>query len=117
MPAVRSDLSIEAGSYETWYWTITDPATGALINLTLAGYLVTGAVKTKVDGGTQLLALPDATVWRRTVTGRIYFQPNSTLTATWPAMNAYYQAELTHPSGQTVRFTQGRFVVSPEFNP
>lgn len=117
MPAVHADLLVEAGSYETWYWTITDPVTGFLVNLTLPGYLVAGAVKTKVDGGTQLLSLPDATVWRRTVDGRIYFQPGSTLTAAWPAMNAYYQAELTHPSGQTVRFTQGRFIVSPEFVP
>jgi hypothetical protein len=116
MPAVRTDLLVEAGSYETWYWTISDPLTGALLDLTQAGYAVTGAVFARPEGtGTALLALPDSTVWRRTTSGRIYFQPSSATSSTWPTLNGYYQAELTHPSGQTVRFTEGRFTVSPEF--
>lgn len=112
MPAVRGPILVEAGSFEPQYWTVTDPVTGTPIDLTASGFVVTGRVATKPDGtGVALLLLPDS-LWRRTTSGRVYFQPGSAVTAAWtPAMSGFYQAELTHPSGQTVRFAEGRFIV------
>lgn len=115
MPAVRSDLRVQAGSYEPIYWDITDPDTGVPVDLTQAGYSVAAVVASRPDGTGQVLAeLDDATVWRRTDTGRIYFEPSSALSSMWTFERGYYQAELSHPSGETVRFSEGRFTVDPE---
>lgn len=115
MPAVIAPINIEAGSYEPRYWLVTDPVTLQPINLTVTGFVVTGEVQTRSNGsGAVVLALPDA-LWRRTTDGRIYFQPDSATTAAWPSVSAYYQAEISHPSGETVRFSEGPFTVDTEF--
>ncbi len=112
MPAVRADILVQGGSYEPLYWTITDPVTAVPIDLTAPGFLVTGAVATRLDGtGVKLLDLVDGEVWHRTANGRVYFQPSSAASKGWGIVHGYYQADLTHPSGQTVRIAEGRFAV------
>jgi hypothetical protein len=112
------DLFVKAGSFDPKVWVVTDPATGLPLDLTVSGYAVTGVVASHNDGtGTTLLELEDAEVWRRTSTGQIFFQPPSTVSTTWPAVSAYYQAELTHPSGEVVRFASGRYVIDTDLNP
>ena len=114
----NADLYIQAGSYEPVVWTITDPDTGLPLDLTASGYSVAGVVATRSDGtGTVLLELVDAEVWDRTSVGQIFFQPPSDVSTLWPSVSAYYQAELSHPSGQKVRFAQGRFVIDSDLNP
>jgi hypothetical protein len=114
MPAVKSALLVEAGSYEPIYWLITDPATGLPTDLTMSGFAAALTVNSSRDGGgTDLLVLTD-TSFRRTNTGRVYFQPSSTVSSGWTFRRGYYQVELTHPSGETVRISEGQFVVSAE---
>lgn len=114
MPAVRKDLTKEAGSYEPEYWSFTASTTGDPIDLTAPGYSVTGVVSTRSDGnGNTLLTLTDAD-FRRTDTGRVYFEPSSATTAAWTFRYAHYQFELRHPSGQDIRFAEGRLIVEPE---
>lgn len=114
MPAVRGPLRVEAGSYEPVYWLVTDPQTGDPIDLTAPGFEVTMVVEDRY--GTELLALDDADVFRRTADGRVYFEPSSTLTTTWSVINAAdYQIELAHPSEETVRIGYGPFSVDREF--
>lgn len=113
MPAIRRDLHIQAGSFERLYWVFTNPDTGDLIDLT-AGYLASGVVSAREDGhGTDYLTLTDDD-FRRTATGRVYYEPSSDETATWTFRFAHYQFELTHPAGEDVRFSEGRFLVDPE---
>lgn len=115
MPALRGTLRVEAGSFEPRYWTFTDPDTGDPLDLTQPGYEVTAAVASRPDGsGDILLDLPDASVWRRTATGRVYFEPSSVDSAAWTFRRGYLQAELSHPSGETVRFLEQSFYVDPE---
>lgn len=115
MPAVNAPIDVESGSYEPRYWLIADPITKQPLDLTVSGFLVTGAVQTRSNGtGAAVLALPDA-LWRRTAQGRIYFEPPSATSSAWPSVNAYYQAEISHPSGETVRFSEGPFNVDTEF--
>lgn len=114
MAALQWDITVEQGSYEPQYITITAPGTGTPIDLTATGYTVAGAVATRRDGtGTVLLNLPDSS-WRRTATGRIYFEPSSAVSAGWTFRSGWLQVELSHPSGQTVRVAQGLFSVAPE---
>ena len=111
------DLYVKAGSFDPVVWTFTDPGTGLPLDLTVSGYAVNGTVASHNDGtGTTLLELEDADVWRRTSTGQIFFQPPSAVSGEWPVVSAYYQAELTHPSGEDVRFASGRFVVDTDLN-
>ena len=113
MPPVRKDLTKYAGSFEPEYWAFTDPTTGNPIDLT-AGYTVSGTVSTRSDGyGTDLLALTHVN-FRRTATGRVYFEPSSATTAAWTFRHAHYQFELRNPAGQDMRFAEGRLIVSPE---
>lgn len=113
MPAVSKDIVIQAGSFEPEYWTFTDPTTGNVIDLT-AGYTVSGVVSTRSDGlGVDMLVLGDGQ-FRRTVTGRVYYEPTSATTAAWTFQFGHYQFELRHPNGQDIRFAQGRFIVDPE---
>jgi len=115
MPALRDALRVEAGSYEPRYWVFTDPATGVPLDLTQPGYEVTAVVADKSDGtGTVLLDLPDNSVWRRTADGRVYFEPHSATSSTWTFRRGYLQAEMSHPSGETVRFLEVPFSVDPE---
>jgi hypothetical protein len=114
VPAVRKDLTKEAGSFEPEYWVFTNRETGALIDLTAAGYSASGVVSTRGDGnGTTLLTLTDAD-FRRTAEGRIYYEPPSATTAAWTFRCAHYQFEVTHPIGEDVRFAEGRLIVEPE---
>ena len=118
MARKNADLYIRAGSYEPIVWVVTDPDTGDPLDLTGVGYSVAGVVASTNDGsGAVLIELADAEVWARTVDGEIFFQPPSALSTTWPSVTAYYQAELTHPSGQAVRFAEGRFVIDADLNP
>lgn len=112
------DLYVKAGSFDPVSWTITDPASGLPLDLTVSGFSVSGTVASHNDGtGVTLLELADADVWRRTSTGQIFFQPPSAMSTLWPAVSAYYQAELTHPSGEDVRFAEGRFIVDSDLTP
>lgn len=114
MPAIKAPLLIEAGSYEPQYWLFVDPDTGAPVDLTASGFTAALTVNSSQDGdGVDLLTLTDSS-FLRTNNGRVYFQPSSATTSTWTFGSGYYQAELSHPSGETVRFSEGRFVVSPE---
>ncbi len=115
MPAVRKDITIYAGSYEPIYWLITNPATGNPIDLTTAGYLVAGVVSMRSDGnGTTLLTLTDAD-FRRTTTGRVYYEPLSSTSAAWVFSCGHYQFKLINPvAGKDFRFGEGRFMVEPE---
>ena len=114
MPAVYAPLLVEAGSYEPVYWTITDPATGAPVDLTVTGFSVSGSVASLPDGtGTHLLDLPDS-LWVRGADGRLTFAPPSATTAAWPRTAGFYQATLTHPSGQAVRVAEGPFTIHPK---
>lgn len=116
--ARSDDLYVKAGSFDPQVWVVTDPASGLPLDLTVSGYAVTGVVASHNDGtGTVLLELVDDEVWRRTSSGQIFFQPPSATSAEWPAVSAYYQAELTHPSGQDVRFAEGRFVIDTDLRP
>ena len=113
MTAIRTAIRIEAGSYEPMYWTFTDPDTGEPLDLT-AGYTAGGVVSARSSpGGTHLLTLVD-TDFRRTAEGRLYFEPTSVESAGWTFKTGYAQLELTHPSGETVRFHDSRLSVSPE---
>jgi hypothetical protein len=113
VPAVCKDITIQAGSYEPRYWEIRDGITNELLDLT-GGYTVSGVVSSRDDGrGTDYLTLTDAD-FRRTDNGRIYYEPSSDTTASWTFRYAHYQFELRHPSGQDVRFAEGRFIVDPE---
>ncbi|HTF11530.1 MAG TPA: hypothetical protein VK659_25480 [Asanoa sp.] len=72
-------------------------------------------VSTDPDGtGVKLLDLLDDEVWARTADGGIVFQPPSAVSSEWPSVAAYYQAYLHHPSGQKVRFDDGRFIVDSD---
>ena len=113
MPAVRKDITIQAGSFEPLYWLISDPTTGDPIDLT-AGFTVSGTVSSRDDGrGVDYLTLADAD-FRRTTEGRVYFEPDSDTTAAWTFRYGHYQFEIRHPNGQTVRFAEGKMVVDPE---
>lgn len=115
MSALYADVVVEGGSYEPRFWTFTDPTTGQPLDLTAAGYSVSGSVASRPDGtGTHLLDLPDTTCWQRTTDGRAYFQPPSAVSAAWPKLSGFWQATITHPSGESVRFAEGRFTVNPK---
>jgi hypothetical protein len=113
--AIHAPLKVEAGSFDPLYWVFLDKDTGALLDLTQPGYVVTGAVNERRDGtGATLRVLADGQVWRRTSDGRVYFEPHSADSGAWTFLHGHYQAELSHPSGETYRFIEGPFVVSPE---
>lgn len=113
--ARTDDLYVKAGSFDPKVWVITDPVSGLPLDLTVSGFLVSATVASHNDGtGVTLLELADADVWRRTSTGQIFFQPPSAMSTLWPSVSAYYQAELTHPSGEDVRFAEGRFVIDSD---
>lgn len=119
MTAIDWPLAVAAGSYEPQFITITDPDDGTPVDLTAPGWTVTGVVATRADGtGTVLLTLPDGdgSVWRRTSTGRIYFEPPATVSAGWTFRRGFHQVELEPPAGPefTVRVAAGTFHVSPE---
>lgn len=110
-------LFIRAGSFEPRKWVACSPTTNLPLDLTVSGYSVSGVVSTHPDGtGVKLLDLVDDEVWARTSDGEIFFQPPSTVTAEWPAVSAYYQAYLHHPSGQRVRFDDGQFVIDSDLS-
>lgn len=113
MPAVRALIGVEAGSFEPRYWSVTDPTTGTPLDLTAPGYAA--RMEVEDNHGVTLLAFTDTTGLRRTASGRIYFEPSSATSRTWPRMRASYQLELSHPSGQTVRIGYGPFSVDYEF--
>lgn len=111
------DLFVKAGSFDPVVWSFSDPATGGPLDLTVSGFSAAGVVASRNDGtGAVLFELTDAEVWRRTADGQLFFQPPSAVSTEWPAVSAYYQAELTHPSGEVVRFDQGRFVVDTDLS-
>jgi hypothetical protein len=113
--ARTDDLYVKAGSFNPVVWQVNDPATGGPMDLTASGFSVAAVVASRNDGsGAVLLELADADVWRRTAEGQIFFQPPSAMSSEWPSVSAYYQAELTHPSGEDVRFAEGRFVIDTD---
>lgn len=113
--SLRVPLTVLQGSYDPIYWTFTNPDTGALIDLTASGFLVTGAVVDFIGGVTTLTELVDGVVWQRTAEGRIYFAPPSVVSSAWGFSTGYYQAELSHPLGETVRFAEGPFTLSFDY--
>jgi len=111
------DLYVRAGSFEPRRWLATHPATGLPLDLTATGYSVSGTVATTNDSGAiKLLDLVDDEVWARTADGEIFFQPPSAVSSEWPSVTAYYQAYLHHPSGQRVRFDDGRFIIDTDLS-
>lgn len=115
MPALRAPLRVEAGSFDPVFFVVADGATGGQVDLTQPGYEVTAVVSDRPNGkGTVLLELPDSSVWRRTADSRIYFEPASMDSSAWTFRSGFYQAELSHVSGQTVRILEGKFTVDPE---
>jgi hypothetical protein len=111
------DLYIRAGSFEPQRWLATHPVTGRPLDLTATGYSVSGVVSTTNDtDAIKLLDLVDDEVWARTAEGEIFFQPPSAVSAEWPAVAAHYQAYLYHPSGQRVRFDEGRFIIDTDLS-
>lgn len=114
-PAIKWDLYVQAGSWDPQYITLTDPDTREPLDLTAPGFSVHGVVATRTDGQGDILAdLPDNSVWRRTTTGRLYFEPDPDLTSTWTFRRGFHQVEITHPVGQPVRIAAGLVLVSPE---
>lgn len=112
-----TNLYVKAGSFSPMRWPFTDPATGAPLDLTAPGYSVSGTVRTTNDSaGVLLLELVDDEVWARTADGWVYFQPPSVVSSEWPAVAAWYQAYLHHPSGQKVRFDEDRFIIDTDFS-
>lgn len=115
MAAVVWDLTIDAGSWEPQYIELRDPTTNTLLDLTTPGYSARMVVATRSDGGGIVLAdLTDSAVFRRTTTGRLYFEPPTAVTSGWAWRRGYHQIELVHPSGRTVRVAQGQVRVNPE---
>lgn len=116
MPALKWDLLVQQGSYEPQYIVLRDPDTNAALDLTAVGFAVHGVIATRPDGRGQVLAdLPDASVWRRTADGRLYFQPLPAVTSAWTWRLGWHQIELTHPAtGYPVRVAEGLVRVSPE---
>lgn len=116
MAAVAWDLTVEAGSWNPSYLILTDPGTGLPLDLTVSGYSARMVVATRSDGtGTVLADLADGQVFRRTTTGRLYFEPPVTLTSGWVWRFGYHQIELSPPAGlPTVRVAEGRVRVRPE---
>lgn len=114
MPALRVHLLIQAGSFEPEYWTFTNPSTGLPIDLTVPGYLASGTFSDRDDGtGVDLLVLTDVD-FRRTPTGRVYYEPLPETTAAWPFTRGYYQFRMRHQIGRHMRFSEGPFTVSPQ---
>lgn len=114
MPAIRADLTIQAGSFERRYWVFHSSDTGEPIDLT-TGYTVSGQVSaSSTSPATGLLTLGDSD-FRRTSDGRIYYEPPATSSASWTFRRGHYQFEL-HPQSadKDVRFAEGRFLVSPQ---
>lgn len=115
MAAVVWDLTIDAGSWEPQYIELRDPTSNTLLDLTAPGYTARMVVATRSDGtGTVLADLADSAVFRRTSTGRLYFEPPTAVTSGWAWRRGHHQIELTHPSGRTVRVAQGQVRVTPE---
>lgn len=114
MPAIKSNLLIQADSYEPHYWQFTDPDTGQPVDLTASGYQAFGSFATTPDDNAQtLLELSDSD-FERTSTGRVYYAPSADESLWWEFRRGYYQFYLTSPTGQPVRFAEGRFFVSPK---
>lgn len=116
MPAIIWNITVEQGSWEPSYITLTDPVTGTPLDLAAPGYSVHGVVSTRPDKfGTVLADFPDGSVWRRTSTGRIYFEPTPAVTSAWAWVRGYWQIELQMPSvSLPVRVAFGTVRVSPE---
>lgn len=115
MPAIPWNVTVEQGSWEPSYITVTDPVSGQPLDLTAPGYSVRAVVSTRPDRlGTVLADLPDSPSFRRTAAGRIYFQPEPAVTSGWAWRRGFWQVELAHPTGRTVRIATGQLVVSPE---
>lgn len=116
MAAITWDLTIEAGSWEPQYIVLSDPDTNLPLDLTASGYTARMVVATRSDGaGTVLADLGDEQVFRRTNTGRLYFEPAPEITSGWVWRFGYHQIELTMPTlDLPVRVAAGRVRVSPE---
>lgn len=116
MAAITWDLTIEAGSWEPQYIVLSDPDTGLPLDLTASGYTARMVVATRSDGtGTVLANLTDGQVFRRTSTGRLYFEPPVAVTSAWSWRFGYHQIELTTPTAdRPVRIAFGRLRVLAE---
>lgn len=116
MAAITWDLTIEAGSWEPQYIVLSDPDTNQPLDLTASGYTARMVVATRSDGtGTVLADLDDGEVFRRTDSGRLYFEPPVEITSAWVWRFGYHQIELTMPDlTKPVRVATGRVRVRPE---
>lgn len=116
MAATVWDLTVEAGSWNPSYIVLSDPDTNLPLDLTAAGYSARMVVATRSDGtGTVLADLDDGDVFRRTSTGRLYFEPPVAITSAWVWRFGYHQIELTMPDlTKPVRVATGRVRVSPD---
>jgi len=110
MPAVRADLTIEQGSYEPLFWTVTNPDTGEPLDLS-SGFAAKAQAR---DVAGVLLYEWTGPQLDLTADGRVYLRTPSAVSAGWTWRDGRYSVELTHPAGETVRIAQGRVRVDPE---
>lgn len=114
MPAAYGDIRVEGGSVTPYFWEITNPETSDPLDISASGYTAAGVVSDRQDGtGRILIRLPDA-MFRRESTGRLYFDPPGSTTTLWAKLDGFYQIEIQHPGGSTLRVAEGAFRVSPD---
>jgi len=114
MPIESGVWTIPAGSYEAAVWTVTDPDTGALLDLTQPGWSVVGGIVERY-GGPAVHSWTDS-AFTRTSTGIVRLVIPGSVSTLWMFRSGWFQVELTHPVGGPVRFKDFRLIVTPEIN-
>ena len=116
MSAIVADLLIEGGSYQPVAFHVKDPETLDPIDLT-AGYSASGTVADRADGRGRILLNLTPDMFQLTSDGKLTFAPSSTTTERWARLDdSFYQVELHHASGQSIRVCEGRFRISPQLD-
>jgi len=103
MPITTAGWTIPAGSYEAVSWTVTDPDTGALRDLTQPGWSVVGGIVER-HGGPVVHSWPD-TAFTRTAAGVVRLVVPGSVSTGWVFHSGWFQVELSHPAGGPVRIT------------
>jgi len=114
MPITTAGWTIPAGSYEAVSWTVTDPDTGALLDLTQPGWSVVGGIVER-QGGPVVHFWPDS-AFTRTAAGVVRLVVPGSVSTLWMFRSGWFQIELTHPVGGPVRIEDLRLIVTPEIN-
>jgi len=114
MPITTAGWTIPAGSYESVSWTVTDPNTGALLDLTQPGWSVAGGIVERY-GGPVVHSWTDS-AFTRTAAGIVRLVVPGSVSTLWMFRAGWFQIELTHPVGGPVRIEDLRLIVTPEIN-